>query len=545
MSLLGSIAQLLRRKYVRQFELASAEPQQAQWNKLLGILQANAGTAYGRAHGFGEIGSVADYQARVPIVKHADLKPWLDRMIAGEQNVLTHQAPLYYGMTTGSTGPPKLTPITPDYRDEYQGVVQTFVSAIYRDHPRAFDGKVLYFVGNADKMRTPTGVHCGTMSGFNFVNLPPLLKKMYAVPYEIMVMDHSWSRLYVTALLSLPQKISMLLGITAAPAAQLLQFIPAHLERLIQDIDSGTLHPDLLLSPAERAIVEKMHRPRPQVAAALRRCLAAGDTDAKSLWPALELMVCWKSSHAGSLIPQLRQLTRDKLPIRDAIYSATEGWCNVPMSDTELGGPLALQAHFYEFVPETSEHNLPILLAQDLQAGQRYRILYTTSSGIYRYDIGDILEVTGFHRRNPIVHFVRKAGQTCNLVGELMNDFHISEAMQQAAGEQGQAVSFYIASPDTRRFPPGYRVQAEVPDGTDLVRLAGSMEKHLQTLNCDYKSSRSDDQLAPLRLEALPAGSEARFRAARIRAGADEAQLKPLVLVAEPDKLAALLGENS
>ncbi|HEY9841703.1 MAG TPA: GH3 auxin-responsive promoter family protein, partial [Candidatus Obscuribacterales bacterium] len=254
----------------------------------------------------------------------------------------------------------------------------------------------------------------------------------------------------------------------------------------------------------------------------------------------LELLVCWKSSHAGSLIPQLQQLTKNKIPIRDAIYSATEGWCNVPLSDTELGGPLALQAHFYEFVPEQAEGHEPLLLAHQLEAGQRYRILYTTSSGIYRYDIGDILEVTGFHKRNPIVHFVRKAGQTCNLVGELMTDFHITESVQRAAKEQDLAISFYIACPDTTSFPPGYRLLAELPPGTDVQKLAASIDKHIQTLNCDYKASRGDDQLAPLQLEPLPAGSEAHFREARIKAGADEAQLKPLVLVSDPAKLAEL-----
>ncbi|HEY9843612.1 MAG TPA: GH3 auxin-responsive promoter family protein, partial [Candidatus Obscuribacterales bacterium] len=114
MSLLGPLVQFSRRKYVKMFEDASAHPREAQWEKLHRILQANANTAYGRAYGFGEIASVSDYQARVPIVTHADLLPWLERMISGEAKVLTHQEPLFYGMTTGSTGPPKLTPITPD-----------------------------------------------------------------------------------------------------------------------------------------------------------------------------------------------------------------------------------------------------------------------------------------------------------------------------------------------------------------------------------------------------------------------------------------------
>lgn len=555
MGILGPLSQFLRRKYVKRFEAACAQPEVAQWQKLEQILKANAQTAYGQAHSFGQIDSISAYQAKAPIVTHAELKPWLDRMIQGEKNILTHQDPLFYGMTTGSTGPPKLTPITPDYRDEYQSVVQVFLAHIYKDHSAAFNGKVLYFNGSADKMRTPTGVPCGTMSGFNFVNLPPLLKKFYAVPYEVMVMDHNWSRHYITALLSLPQKVSMLLGITAAPMVALLQFMQAHLALLAHDLEMGTLHPDLVLTAEERALVNRLHKANPATAKHLRQLLASGQTDPKAIWPGLELMVCWKSSHAGGLIPALEKLTQKKVPIRDAIYSATEGWCNVPLSDTTLGGPLALQAHFYEFIPENAQGQSPILLAHELKQGERYRILYTTSSGIYRYDIGDILEVSGFYKRNPVVHFIRKAGQTCNLVGELMTDYHITMAVQAATqppeGETDPTqatewdLPFYIACPDVTAFPPRYRLLAEPSQSlneSQQDKLAYALDKALQGLNCDYKASRSGDELGPLQLEILPIGSEARFRQARVAAGADEAQLKPLVLVADPARLDVLLA---
>ncbi|MBT9547742.1 MAG: GH3 auxin-responsive promoter family protein [Candidatus Sericytochromatia bacterium] len=554
MGILGPLSQFLRRKYVKRFEAACAQPEVAQWHKLEQILKANAQTAYGQAHGFDQIDSISAYQAKTPIVTHVELKPWLDRMIQGEKNILTHQEPLFYGMTTGSTGPPKLTPITPDYRDEYQSVVQVFLAHIYTDHPAAFNGKVLYFNGSADKMRTPTGVPCGTMSGFNFVNLPPLLKKFYAVPYEVMVIDHNWTRHYITALLSLPQKVSMMLGITAAPMVALLQFMQENLPLLAHDLEMGTLHPDLVLSAEERALISRLHKANPATAKHLRQLLAGGETDPKSLWPGLELLVCWKSSHAGSLIPALEKFTNKKVPIRDAIYSATEGWCNVPLSDTTLGGPLALQAHFYEFIPENAQGQSPILLAHELKQGERYRILYTTSSGIYRYDIGDILEVSGFYKRNPVVHFIRKAGQTCNLVGELMTDYHITMAVQavsQATAQAGSLESekaelpFYIACPDVKAFPPRYRLLAEPSQSlteSQVQTLAFALDKALQGLNCDYKASRSGDELGPLQLEILPPGSEARFRQARVAAGADEAQLKPLVLVADPARLDVLLA---
>jgi hypothetical protein len=343
----------------------------------------------------------------------------------------------------------------------------------------------------------------------------------------------------------------MMLGITAAPMVALLQFMQENLPLLAHDLEMGTLHPDLVLSAAERDQISRLHKANPATAKHLRQLLASGETDPKSLWPGLELFVCWKSSHAGSLIPALEKFTKKKVPIRDAIYSATEGWCNVPLSDTILGGPLALQAHFYEFIPENAQDPSVIYLAHELKQGERYRILYTTSSGIYRYDIGDILEVSGFYKRNPVVHFIRKAGQTCNLVGELMTDYHITMAVHAVTQETAQSgphespltLPFYVACPDVKAFPPRYRLLAEPSQSLNedqAHKLAFALDKALQNLNCDYKASRSGDELGPLQLEILAPGSEARFRQARVAAGADEAQLKPLVLVADPARLEPL-----
>lgn len=133
-----------------------------------------------------------------------------------------------------------------------------------------------------------------------------------------------------------------------------------------------------------------------------------------------------------------------------------------------------------------------------------------------------------------------------------MTDYHITQAVQIATQASDIAAEvelpFYIACPDVKAFPPRYRLLAE-PTQTlseaQQEKLAMALDKALMALNCDYKSSRSGDELGPLQLELLPLGSEARFRSARVAAGADEAQLKPLVLVSEPERLEPLLVSHS
>ncbi len=536
MSLKGAIAQLLRMPAGWRFELAVREPEVAQWRKLREILSRNADTEFGRQHNFAEISSLAEYQQAVPIRDHAGFQPWLERMFAGESNLLTAQEPLFYAVTSGTAGAPKYSPITPDYRDEYQSVVHAFLYSLYRDHPHAFDAQALYFNGSAEFGRSPAGVPYGTMSGFNSKNLPPLLKKFYAVPYEGMIFADSQARYFCIALNALARSLSLILAVTASPIILWARTLQQEAERLIQHLHDGTLPADLVLSRTERELMGCLHRAHPARARQLSALLEReGWLNPRALWPKLDLIVCWKSSGAGSLIPELTRAFPD-VPIRDAIYSASEGWCNVPNSDQQLGGPLAVHAHFYEFI-DAAEPG-PVLLAHQLQPGRQYRIIYTTSGGMYRYDIGDILQVSHLYRRTPSVWFVRKSSQFSNLLGERLDAEQVSRALQTACTQHNQPVPFYVMAPDSAAYPPCYRLCLELSDQALAQTLADEVDAVLQTHNDDYRARRRDRQLAAPQAWQLAPGSAERWRQQRLARGADEAQLKPLVLVATLEELA-------
>ena len=87
--------------------------------------------------------------------------------------------------------------------------------------------------------------------------------------------------------------------------------------------------------------------------------------------------------------------------MRDFGYMASEGRGSIPLDDSGAGGVLALTSHFFEFVAESdSDSSQPTYLtATDLQLGDRYYIYFTTMAGLYRYDINDLIEVVGFHKK--------------------------------------------------------------------------------------------------------------------------------------------------
>ena len=104
-----------------------------------GIIQRNCNTVYGRKYGFGEIGTAEEYQEKVPLSVYGDYEAYILRMIAGEEKVLTGEPPVYYCISSGTTGDAKYLPLTvADLKIQHTyayGVPFGMVKAYYRDLP--------------------------------------------------------------------------------------------------------------------------------------------------------------------------------------------------------------------------------------------------------------------------------------------------------------------------------------------------------------------------------------------------------------------------
>jgi acyl-coenzyme A synthetase/AMP-(fatty) acid ligase len=99
-------------RHRRAFEVAAEHPISAQARVLRRILADNATSAFGREHGFTTIATPAEFVRRVPIRDYEALRPWISRSAAGEPRVLTAETPFMFTSTSGTTGEPKLVPVT-------------------------------------------------------------------------------------------------------------------------------------------------------------------------------------------------------------------------------------------------------------------------------------------------------------------------------------------------------------------------------------------------------------------------------------------------
>jgi hypothetical protein len=539
-AILHTLGQASRVRPALSFALAAADARRAQTAKLGEILARNADTEVGRLHGFADVRTPEDYARRVPLMTPADLEPWVRRSMAGERNLLTREAPIYYVRTTGSTGAPKHVPITPSYRADFQRTVHVALFHLHRRFPRAFLSTALYFVGSRRVARAPDGNDVGTMSGFNFTELPELVRAIYAWPYELFEVADLKSRTFLALLLATIGDPSLIAGIFPAPIVYLLRDLGAHAGELAFTLRTGALPGWLALEPTRRAFMERrLGGPRARLAARVAAAERAREEEQASLvWPSLRLVYCWTTAAAALYVPELQR----RLPgvaVRDAIYSACESWASIPMGEEAPGGALAIQSGYFELIDEAEYEagGRTTRPAWELEDGHRYYLVVTTAGGLYRYLLGDVVEVCGWYRSTPRIRFVRKGGAASNLLGEKLEEAHVNRAVGEALARARREATFFCLAPALGGERPGYALHLE-SRGEPLTpaareALCADVDARLGEASFDYARLRAAGQLAPATLRILPAGTYDAHRQERVRDGSAEAQLKIAHLVAD------------
>lgn len=529
---LHRLGQLQRRAAARAFDRAAADPAAAQAAYLRALLAANADTEYGRKYGFAAIRTPAEFAARVPLVTYADLAPYVQRLMAGERGLLTAEAPIFYALSTGTTGGIKQIPVTPAYRREFQQTVQVAFWHVYRRFPQAFTGRFLYSVSPRRRMRAGDGLDVGSMSGFNFTEQPPLVRKLYAWPAELFEVADLPTRAYLALYLALVGDISLITGVFPLPIVTMLRALATEAEALAADLESGRLDGAKVLPPAQRAFFERLAVRDPALAARVR-ALPATPVEARvaQAFPKLRLVYCWTTSTAGLYVPELKRRLGPGVAVRDAIFAASEAWCNVPMGTEAPGGPAAVDVVYLEFIEEQAylAGSRETSTVAGLEQGKRYFVVTTNSCGFYRYLLGDVVEVRGSYLATPAIHFVRKAGAWSNLAGEGLDESHVNEAVGAALAARGVEASWFALVGDGAR--PGYTLYLEPAPGAAvadvaLADLAADVDARLRAGVFFYNDVRAKALLEPIAGVALPAGRAAAWRDRRVAEGAGEAQLK-------------------
>ena len=222
-------------------------------------------------------------------------------------------------------------------------------------------------------------------------------------------------------------------------------------ETLIRDIHDGTLS-HALRHPGRRA-----RRPRAADCASAsasvrtragrdrpphRHALSARTTGRRDC-----IIGNWTGGSVGAYLRHFPHYYGDT-PVRDVGLIASEGRMTIPIADGTPSGVLDITTHYFEFIPE-EEVDSPqptVLAAHELQRAASYYILLTTAYGLYRYNIHDVVRVTGFLQRTPLIEFLSKGADFANITGEKLSEYQVT------AGDGRRAPR---AEPDADRLQRG------------------------------------------------------------------------------------------
>lgn len=509
-----------------RFRRALRRPAETQARILADLLAANAGSAYGRAHGFGAIRSYAEFRERVPVVDYDDLEPWIARIVRGEQGVLTSEAVTRLVPTSGSTGGRKLIPFTAGFQNEINAAIGPWMVDLCREHPSVPLGPAYWSVSPAipvfaeEESAVPVGFDDDSayLGGFR----QRLAEATFAVPSALrQVADPDCAR-YLT-----------LLCLLRAPELRLVSvWHPSFFTRLLdgawdgcdawdewlRDVREGGCARAKGLPAAVRRAVDAP--PMPRRAEALRH---AGPRDVRALWPRLRVVSCWGDAQASLPFAELQR----RLPgvaLQSKGLLATEAFVSIPFRGRH---PLAVTSHFFEF---EDEHG-GVRRAHELRVGESCAVIVTTGGGLWRYRLGDFVEVDGFVGATPSLRFLGRGASVSDLCGEKLAETFVTRAIAAACASCGCAPRFALLAPEgdaAGRWSYTLFAEGELPH--DLAaRLDGELRQ-----NPHYALCRDLGQLGPLRCCQITNGYRT-CCAAGISEGRRLGDIKPQALSSRTD----------
>lgn len=518
------------RPLAQRLDAAAKDPEGAQRSLLLELLQRHQATAFGKEHRFASIRTPADYQ-QVPLRDYEALRPYVQRMMEGETDVLVSDPVEMFTLTSGTTGQPKYIPVTAVSEARNSALMRQWLYRLLPDHPHALSRAIVGIVSPAVEGYTPSGIPYGSLSGRIYRQLPSLVRRAYAIPYPVFEIKDYDNRYWAIARFALSREVSIFCTPNPSTLLRLAEVMTTHRESLIRAIHDGTLG---LAEGMPRDGLGDRLRPQPRRAKELERIATATNAlHPKDCWKYLKLIGCWTGGSVGIQAGRLAAVYGE-VPLRDLGYLASEARVTLPMQDHSPSGILDLTLNYCEFIPEAAidDENPPIYLSHELEVGQRYSILLTTPGGLYRYPINDIVEVTGFYHRAPMLAFVRKGKDMSNLTGEKLHVNQILQAMRQVQEQFDLAIGPYQWVPNVAEMT--YHVYVEWLDkrGDRWIQttLAPALDAALAQLNTEYAQKRASRRLHLPRLHPMkPGWAEAVMRGA-ISQGTRDAQYKWKVL---------------
>ena len=469
MSLLNSIVSWVMKKRIHQIELFMKYPGEVQMEWLKKLIQQAQDTEFGKSYDFKSINNYDEFRQRIPVQDYETLKPYIERMVEGEQNILWPSEINWFAKSSGTTSnKSKFIPLSQEGMENCHFKGGKDMLSIYCNNfpeTKLFTGKGLTLGGSHALSGKSDSTSVGDLSAIILENLPVWVEMMRTPDLNVALMGEWESKLDRIAHQTMEEDVTNLTGV-----------------------------PSWMLILLQRVMELK------------------GTDNLLEVWPNLELFM-----HGGvSFIPYRKQyqmiIPSDKMNYLET-YNASEGFFGIQdRSDSDEMLLMLDYGIFYEFIPaeKEKEENPPVLCLEEVSPGVNYAMMITTNSGLWRYKIGDVVHFT-----SVAPYRIKISGRTksfINAFGEELIVDNAEKALAIACEKTGAVIREYTAGPvfmDVNSNGAHEWVIEFEKEPENIGYFTEVMDNALKSLNSDYEAKRYKNMT--LRLPLIRSVKEGTF----------------------------------
>jgi hypothetical protein len=452
MKLLSPAISRLARLRLSQIEEWVDKPITAQREVLQELVTAGQYTEFGRKYNFDKLFSLKAFKEAVPVHEYDDLKPYIQRMMDGEENILWNTPIKWFAKSSGTTSEKsKFIPVSQEsLEDSHYQAAKDVITLYYKFNPDSdlLTGKGLVVGGSHQVSQLNTEISYGDLSAVLLQNTPFWGHWLRTPDLSVALLDEWEDKIEKLALTTINEDVTSISGV---PTWTLVL-----IKRILEITGKATI---------------------------------------KEVWPNLELYL-----HGGvSFVPyreQFKKLVGAEIFYLE-MYNASEGFFAAQNHPGEEGMLLYTQhGIFYEFMPieEYGKKHPQTIGLQDVELHKNYGLIISTNGGLWRYVIGDTIQ---FVSRNPYKVIVSgRLKHYMNAFGEEVIVDNSDKAIAQACEKTGALVNDYTAAPiyftDNSNGAHEWLVEFE-KDPDEMSHFIYELDAALKNINSDYEAKRQKD----------------------------------------------------
>ena len=401
-----------------------------------------------------------------PIVTYAEIEPYIERIRKGDIHSLTSEQPFAFAITSGTTGNPKYIPVTRESFSSQDKGGGIWNLQLWRAHSNKL-GKILFLSGS-ERIKQTEIIPVVSFTGIVKKKQNKIIKERMAYPLPAESVTDYEHRLLIAAQSSYLCNPATIVSVNPLTIIKMIDLMEKHKKELKMAIENN------------KYIGTNIY------CGSRNKSDALSKIDSGSILDFVKLICTWTGGTQDIFINYLKN-KGVKVPFRDLGFIASEGRFTIPLEDNTSSGVLNPFGMYYEFLTKDKTNLVKI---NELKKGEEYNLVVTTSNGLYRYDMQDIVRMDGWHNSAPLISFRRKDSCFSSMVGEKLHENQAAELIKHFNLKKR---AYLIAEQE----PPHYILALS----KDAVISETEADRILRLLNPEYDAKRESGRLTPLCLD--------------------------------------------